>query len=107
MCSDGIRLAVDPERFDPYFVLAQINAPEFREKANSAGTGSTRKRIGLKDLRDLSLKCPPTKQEQMDIAMVLLAIDQGISKIEEQASKTDALKRGMMQQLLTGKIRLR
>ena len=28
----------------------------------------------------------------MDIAMVFLEIDQGISKIEEQASKTDALK---------------
>jgi type I restriction enzyme, S subunit len=53
MCSDGIRLAVDQKRFNTYFVYAVINAPNFRTKAENASTGSTRKRIGLTELRNL------------------------------------------------------
>jgi type I restriction enzyme S subunit len=106
MCSDGIRLAVDPNRFDNYFVFAQINAPDFRSKAENSSTGSTRKRIGLFELRRLTLDCPPTKAEQTAIAEVLSDMDAEIAALEQRREKTRALKQGMMQELLTGRTRL-
>ena len=106
MCSDGIRLAADQERFDNYFVFAQINAPDFRNRAENAGTGSTRKRIGLTELRQLELNCPPTKAEQTAIAEVLTDMDADLASLEQRREKTRALKQAMMQELLTGRIRL-
>lgn len=64
MCSDGIRLAADKDNFDPYFIFTQINAESFRNRAANAGTGSTRKRIGLTELRSLELVCPTIREQQ-------------------------------------------
>jgi type I restriction enzyme S subunit len=105
MCSDGIRLAVDPKRFNTYFVYIMINALEFRTKAANAGTGSTRKRIGLTALRNLEMLCPPLP-EQAAIALVLSDMEAEIAALDSKLSKARQLKQGMMQELLTGRIRL-
>ena len=105
MCSDGIRLSVDKERFDNYFIYLQINAPEFRIKAENAGTGSTRKRIGLSELRSLEVMCP-SQPEQTAIATILSDMDAEITALEQKLSKARQIKQGMMQELLTGRIRL-
>src|SRR5690606_6957221 len=49
---------------------------------------------------------PPTFGEQIEIAQILSDIDGEIKKLEQKLSKYKELKQGMMQQLLTGKIRL-
>jgi len=59
MASDGIRLAVDPRRFDKRFVHDYINSVYFRKKAIEASTGSTRQRIGLTELKQLPFVAPP------------------------------------------------
>jgi type I restriction enzyme, S subunit len=105
MCSDGIRLAVDEQRFDTNFVFYQINSPQFRTRADNAGTGSTRKRIGLAQLRDLAVACPPLT-EQMAIAAVLSDMDAEIAALEVRREKIRFVKQAMMQELLTGRIRL-
>jgi len=105
MCSDGIRLVVNPNKFSTYFVYISINAPEFRTRAGNAGTGSTRKRIGLKELRNLELICPELP-EQTAIATIISDMDADIATMEQKLDKTRMLKQGMMQELLTGRIRL-
>lgn len=86
-------------------MFAQINAPEFRKKAENVGTGSTRKRIGLSELRRLEVRCPGL-EEQTAIAAVLADMDAEIAAIEEKLAKARRVKQGMMQELLTGRIRL-
>jgi len=105
MCSDGIRLAVNQKRFNTYFVYVSINAPDFRTRAENAGTGSTRKRIGLTELRNLELLCPELP-EQTAIATILSDMDAEIATLETKLAKTRQIKQGMMQELLTGKTRL-
>ena len=105
MCSDGIRLAADQKRFTTKFIYYQINGSEFRTSAENAGTGSTRKRIGLTQLRNLELKCPALS-EQAAIATVLSDMDAELAALEARRDKTRSLKQGMMQELLTGRIRL-
>jgi type I restriction enzyme, S subunit len=105
MCSDGIRLAVNPKRFNTFFVYISINAPDFRTRAENAGTGSTRKRIGLTELRNLELLCPGLP-EQSAIATILSDMDAKIAALETKLAKTRSLKQGMMHNLLTGRIGL-
>lgn len=105
MCSDGIRLAVDKRRFNTYFIYTVINAPEFREKAANAGTGSTRKRIGLTELRALEIRSPAL-EEQNAIAAILSDMDAEIAVLEGKLAKARRVKAGMMQDLLTGRVRL-
>jgi len=48
----------------------------------------------------------PTSGEQSSIANVLTQMDSEISALESKLSKAKQIKQGMMQNLLTGKIRL-
>ena len=105
MASDGIRLAVDSRRFNNRFVHDFINSVYFRKKAIEASTGSTRQRIGLVDLKKLPFVAP-SLPEQSAIAEVLSDMDAELAALEQRRDKTHALKQGMMQELLTGRIRL-
>ena len=98
MCSDGIRLAVDETRFDRYFVFCQINHRTFRNAAIAVGTGSTRKRIGLTELRELPLGAP-SLPEQIKIGKFLAAIDSNIKSVSQQIAKTQTFKKGLLQQM--------
>ncbi|MFO9238420.1 restriction endonuclease subunit S [Legionella pneumophila serogroup 1] len=98
MCSDGIRLAVDKNKFDNYFIYSLINSEIFRAIAEKSSTGSTRKRIGLDILKNLKVMVPMI-QEQQKIAELLSLVDDFITN---QCKKMDALKnhkKGLMQQL--------
>ena len=48
----------------------------------------------------------PSKLEQQAIGQILSGMDAEISALEKRLEKAKAIKQGMMQQLLTGKIRL-
>ena len=48
----------------------------------------------------------PTKEEQTAIASILSDMDAEITALEQKLAKCQKLKQGMMEQLLTGKIRL-
>lgn len=63
------------------------------------------KHINVCDL--LNFKVPvPSKKEQCEIVIVLNALDEEISQLETKLNKIVKIKQGMMQSLLTGKIRL-
>lgn len=104
MGSDGIRLVPDKERFDKIFVLLYLNYSIFRKIAIANSTGSTRQRIGLVDLKKLPFIQPPFA-EQQKIAKILTAWDKAIRKLEQLIKLKEARKKGLMQQLLTGKKR--
>ena len=59
----------------------------------------------FKFLKDLTFKIPKMK-EQCAITSVLSDIDAEIAALEQRRDKTRAIKQGMMQQLLTGRVRL-
>ncbi|PKI09694.1 hypothetical protein CXF78_01430, partial [Shewanella sp. 11B5] len=100
MASDGIRLAIDENNFNTKFIHDTINAEPFRTQAELHSTGSTRKRIGLTQLRELTFICPPLP-EQQKIAAILTSVDEVIEKTQAQIDKLKDLKTAMMQTLLT------
>lgn len=59
-----------------------------------------------KDLAELLINIPTRKEEQIAIAKILSDMDAEINALTEKLLKARNLKQGMMQELLTGRIRL-
>ena len=68
--------------------------------------GATINQITNKDIKLFQIYYPSSKEEQSAIATILTDMDSEINELESKLSKYKKLKDGMMQQLLTGKIRL-
>ena len=68
--------------------------------------GSTFLEIGKSQLAGFEVRVPATKPEQTAVAAVLSDMDAEIAALEVKLSKARRLKQGMMQELLTGRIRL-
>ncbi|MFO0049901.1 MAG: restriction endonuclease subunit S [Pseudanabaena sp.] len=98
MCSDGIRLVVDEQLFSKYFIYSLINSDSFRKLLDKTATGSTRKRIGLDDLKNLPMVLP-SFPEQQKIAGCLTSIDEAIAAQSQAIDLLKLHKKGLMQQL--------
>ncbi len=68
--------------------------------------GSTFDSITSSDVKAFPIPLPPTLKEQEAISQVLTSMDDDIEKLEARLAKTKSIKQGMMQELLTGRIRL-
>ena len=98
------RLAED---WDLLFRAYAFKSHEFLNHAARACEGSgVRYVITQGRFRQLSVRFPPSKQEQALIGEVLSDMDAELVVLEQRLAKTRALKQGMMQELLTGRIRL-
>lgn len=77
----------------------------------NAQTGGAQPHIHPKDIEPINIKIPfkdgkPYIDEQIAIANILTSMDSEISALEAKRAKYEFIKQGMMQELLTGKIRL-
>lgn len=92
--------------YDKYFISYIINTDKwFKDIAERCG-GTTRTRIARSKLGTVKLMLPPTKEEQSAIAQILTDMDNEIEQLEKKRDKYLNIKSGMMQQLLTGQVRL-
>ena len=62
--------------------------------------------LRLPTFQTFEMRVPPTTDEQTAIATILSDMDAEIAALEARRDKTRALKQGMMQELLTGRVRL-
>lgn len=67
---------------------------------------ATPKKINMGNIGIVPIPLPPTLKEQCAISEVLSDMDAEIAALEARRDKTRSLKQGMMQELLTGRIRL-
>jgi type I restriction enzyme S subunit len=87
--------------------LAQfIGSDLFIKYCDSVKTVTAIPHISAEDIRRFSIPIPPTFSEQTAIATVLSDMDAEVSALEARRDKSRALKQGMMQELMTGRIRL-
>ena len=77
-----------------------------RKSIIEKGCGAGQPNISQTIVNELSFLVPPCKKEQQAIANILSNMDNDIIALEAKKTKYEAIKQGMMQQLLTGKIRL-
>lgn len=79
---------------------------DFVQKQVRDNMGATINQITNADISDFDIYVPSSLPEQQAIAAVLTSMDNELSALETKRKKYEQIKQGMMQQLLTGKIRL-
>lgn len=93
------------ERLDPLYMSYWFRSSKGRELMTMLAQGSTRYNLS-KDNMMKSIICIPSKEEQVAIASILTDMDTEIASLEAKKEKFELIKKGMMQELLTGRVRL-
>jgi len=92
--------------FHPVFFYYLLSSNVFIEFLNQLSAGSTINHLYQKDFVNFIYKTPATIGEQETIATILSDMDAELAALEKQLNKARQLKQSMMQELLTGRIRL-
>lgn len=104
----GDLLILSPkEAYDSKFLAFELNTPFCASQKAAAGQGDAVVHIRQHSLEELIVCIPPTLTEQKAIAAVLSDMDAEIAVLEAKRAKYESIKQGMMQELLTGKTRLK
>ena len=88
------------------YLLFALKSRFVTEQFTKIMSGSTRSSVGMEVLRELHVKMPSNEQEQTAIAAIVSDMDTELAALQARRAKTQALKQAMMQELLTGRIRL-
>jgi len=106
ICSTGF--SVVRSKYDkaaPGYIFFHLFGGRVAKQIEAMLVGSNYPAISSRDVRTLQIPIPPL-DEQIAIATVLSDMDAEIVALEGKRDKTKTLKQGMMQELLTGRIRL-
>lgn len=99
------RISVERKDLNPAFVFHWLSQPKFIQYYNSIKTGLAYPQISLKQVRETIIPIPAI-EEQEKIANILSSVDNQIDTYIQEKEKQVELKKALMQQLLTGKIRV-
>jgi type I restriction enzyme S subunit len=94
-----------PKNVDSLFLGYALNTPVISRQKASRGQGDAVVHISANALASVEVLMP-NQAEQSAIAIILADMDTELSALEIRRNKARELKQGMMQELLTGRIRL-
>jgi type I restriction enzyme, S subunit len=98
---------VKPNVILPVYLMKYFNSIVAKQQFYNISTGDGRNNLNLKDFENTKVVVPNSLQEQQKIAEILSTVDDYIESYEQEKDKYLILKKGLMQQLLTGKIRVK
>jgi type I restriction enzyme S subunit len=98
--ADCIKLRPDQAKCDPRYLTYMLNSERFRKSAELMSSGSTRLRITLGALKQLTVLLPPLAHQHR-IADVLDTADEAIRFTERLIAKLEQVKQGLLHDLLT------
>ena len=96
---------VDSTLADARFVFYLLQTGEFRDYIGLVLAGSSINNLKPRDIEEAGFRLP-ARDEQTAIADILSDMDAEIEALEQRRDKVRAIKQGMMQELLTGRVRL-
>ena len=91
--------------WSPRFIYSYM-AAHFGAHAMANSVKATVDSLRLPTFLEFRMTLPPTVEEQVAIATVLTDMESEINALDTKLSKARQIKQGMMQELLTGRIRL-
>jgi len=94
------------DRIEPLFLKYLLEGPEYQKIMIQNAGGSTIKHLYITKVNLMEIGVPSKKEEQQAIASALSDVDELIRSLDGLIQKKQAIKKGTMQQLLTGKKRL-
>lgn len=104
-CGGAIGITRFYDEDDADWIYYYMNSVEGQSQIQQVTKGGAQATVTIADIRNFSIPTPEKKERQA-IVSILSDIDSEIEELEQKLNKTRKLKQGMMQQLLTGKIRL-
>jgi len=105
MLSSVALLKPNYEKLDSNYLMYQLNYPPNFERFTGEMVGTAIRRLTLQLIKLIKIPLPSLK-EQQKIASILSNIDAKIIYLESIKSQLEILKKGLMQKLLTGQIRV-
>ncbi|MBV5273662.1 MAG: restriction endonuclease subunit S [Lamprocystis purpurea] len=108
VASTEFLILVPKESVSRKFLSAFCSSPYFCGEMELAASGTTgsHQRISPSSALNIAISIPLDPSEQTAIATILSDMDAEITALEARRDKTRDIKQGMMQELLTGRIRL-
>ncbi len=101
-----IRARINCEKLCPEFFATFTKTSKYWNWVRMMSMRSGQPGINGNEFASLDLYLPPTLEEQISIATILSDMDSEITALEEKLAKARQIKQGMMQELLTGRVRL-
>ncbi len=98
------KIDCDLERVNKTFYYHKLI--ELTENIKKGSNGSTMAHVTKGEMENFAITLPENIEEQNAIAYILSDMDTEITTLEQRRNKTRDLKQAMMQELLTGRIRL-
>lgn len=95
----------DVQKYDRRFLLFSLSTDQWFTDVIEQVGGTTHKRISRGNLGRIKISVP-SLTEQTRIATILSDMDAELEALEQQLHKARQIKPGMMQELLTGRVRL-
>lgn len=105
-CTSELMVLQPLSNFDSKYLFYTIQRDDFIENSVSKSFGTKMPRTSWNILSEFVMGLPPLK-EQQKIADILSSIDEKLAVLLEKKVNYHELKQGLMQQLLTGKIRVK
>lgn len=107
MDSHLIRIKIDDDLADKGYFKHYFSFTTTLRQIKSLSVGGIMEGLSSKIIKKIYIPLPPTLREQKAIAQVLTDTDQLIQNLKTLIAKKKAIKQGAMQELLTGKKRLK
>lgn len=92
--------------FDRDFLYYVLGSEAILQQYKAMASGSSVLNLNKEIVKNVIINCPKSVEEQTRIATILSDMDAEIQALETKLEKYRKIKLGMMQNLLTGKIRL-
>ena len=105
MTANLMRISPNREEVNPLWMKQFFMSDFFQRRLDAASSATTIKTIKAPELKEIELALPPLN-EQKQIAWILSSVDEEIEKETNHKEQLEVLKKGLMQVLLTGKIRV-
>lgn len=102
-----LRLRGKSQFYNPELLIQIFKTPYFLNQVRAIAVGQTMPSLNTKILNGIRVRVPTRLSEQNSIAAALADVDSLVDALDELIAKKRGIRQGVMQQLLTGKMRLR
>lgn len=106
IASTGFAVITAKANTSAEYIYQSLFSRAVEQQVSALVAGSNYPAISTSDVKSLEISCPPFP-EQQKIATVLSAADTELETLQTQLTALRTQKRGLMQQLLTGKTRVK
>ncbi|HEX6981314.1 MAG TPA: restriction endonuclease subunit S [Balneolaceae bacterium] len=106
LSGNALKISIDELKYSKYFVWQYLFHLYKTGGIDDIKTTGAQPAISITNLRKIKVPLPPNLEEQRVIAEALSGVDELIASLDTLIEKKQKIKKGTMQQLLTGKKRL-